>query len=65
MGSILRGDSFEEEKRKSFVKAFSGIPQRVLWKWEGNFPEKSNSIMNLEWMPQRDILGLFPTKIAK
>lgn len=59
MGSLLRGNSFEEEKRMAFVRAFSEMPQRVLWKWESDFPEKTENIMNLDWMPQRDILGRF------
>lgn len=58
MGSLLRGETFPEEKRNAFLYAFSKIPQRVLWKWEGDvLPGKSDNIMISKWMPQRDILG--------
>ncbi len=58
MGALLRSETFPEAKRNAFVNAFSKIPQRVLWKWEGKpFVDKSNKILMLEWMPQRDILG--------
>ena len=61
MGSLLRGDSFGERKRKALLNAFAELPQRVLWKWEGDFSEKPDNVMNLKWMPQRDILGLYTT----
>lgn len=58
MGSLLRGDTFPEEKRDAFLYAFSQISQRVLWKWEGDLlPGKSDNVMIAKWMPQRDILG--------
>lgn len=58
MGSLLRGETFPPEKREAFLYAFSKIPQRVLWKWEGDvLPGKSDNIMISKWMPQRDILG--------
>ena len=60
MGSLLRGETFPEEKRNAFLHAFSKLPQRVLWKWEGDeLPGKSDNIMIRKWMPQRDILGKF------
>ncbi|XP_065219000.1 UDP-glycosyltransferase UGT5-like isoform X3 [Planococcus citri] len=58
MGSLLRGETFPPEKREAFLYAFSKIPQRVLWKWEGDvLPGKSDNIMISKWMPQRDILA--------
>ncbi|KAK7582379.1 hypothetical protein V9T40_013824 [Parthenolecanium corni] len=58
MGSLLRSETFTEEKRDAFLYAFSKIPQRVLWKWEAdNLPGKSDNIMTVKWMPQRDVLA--------
>lgn len=58
MGSLLRGESFPKEKRDAFLYAFSQLPQRVLWKWEGDeLPGRTDNIMISKWMPQRDILG--------
>ena len=42
----------------SFIRAFSQIPQRVFWKWEGPVPERiSSNIMMVNWLPQQDLLG--------
>ncbi|KAJ8972839.1 hypothetical protein NQ314_000003 [Rhamnusium bicolor] len=40
-----------------FLKAFSRLPQRVLWKWENETMEgKPDNVMIQKWMPQLDIL---------
>ncbi|XP_050427538.1 UDP-glycosyltransferase UGT5-like [Adelges cooleyi] len=58
MGSLLRGETFPAEKRKKFLDVFEKIPQRVLWKWEGEeLPGRTSNIMIRKWMPQRDILA--------
>lgn len=57
MGSLLRGDTFPVEKRQMFLNVFNRIPQRILWKWEGELPGKPSNVMTRKWMPQRDILG--------
>lgn len=57
MGSLIRGESLADDKRLMLLNVFKQIPQRILWKWEGNFPEKPSNVMIREWMPQRDILG--------
>lgn len=57
MGSIIQGKSFPAEKRKAFLKAFEQVPQRVIWKWEGeNMSGKIDKILLKSWAPQRDIL---------
>ncbi|XP_025206881.1 UDP-glucuronosyltransferase-like isoform X2 [Melanaphis sacchari] len=57
MGSLLRGETFSAEKRQMFLNVFNKIPQRVLWKWEGELPGKPSNVMIRKWMPQRDILA--------
>jgi len=59
MGSLLRGESFAAEKRQMFLNVFNKIPQRILWKWEGELPGKPFNVMIRKWMPQRDILGIY------
>lgn len=57
LGSMIKGDTFPEEQRKAFVRAFSRLPQRVLWKWENDtMPDKPDNVMISKWMPQFDIL---------
>lgn len=58
LGSLLQARTMPVEKRNAFLKAFSQIPQRVLWKYEeDDLPGKTDNIMIRKWMPQRDILG--------
>jgi glucuronosyltransferase len=33
MGSLLQGYLMPETKKNAFLGAFSGLKQRVLWKW--------------------------------
>lgn len=61
MGSLLRGETFAAEKRQMFLNVFNKIPQRILWKWEGELTGKPSNIMIRKWMPQRDILGTYLT----
>lgn len=71
MGSFIHSRLFPKEKLEAFLYAFSKIPQRVIWKWEGD-PKgiSSDKILADAWMPQKDILGkkelyLFPNKLQK
>lgn len=57
MGSMLRGTSFPKDKRENFLKAFSKLPQRVLWKWENETMDgKPKNVKLTKWAPQRDLL---------
>lgn len=43
---------------EAFMEIFKEIPQRVIWKWEGeahkNLPP---NIMMADWLPQQDLIG--------
>jgi glucuronosyltransferase len=57
LGSMIKGHTFPDEKRREFLKAFGRLPQRVLWKWENDsMPGKPDNVMIQKWMPQLDIL---------
>nr|AVT42226.1 UDP-glucuronosyltransferase 328B1 [Lissorhoptrus oryzophilus] len=56
LGSLLKGHTFPDDKRQIFNKAFSKLPQRVLWKWETTMKDKPNNVMISKWTPQFDIL---------
>ncbi|KDR20745.1 UDP-glucuronosyltransferase 2B13 [Zootermopsis nevadensis] len=54
-GSLLQAKSFPDDKR--FLQAFSELPQRVLWKWEGDtLPGQPENVQIEKWCPQSDIL---------
>ncbi len=45
----------------TFIRVLSQVPQRVFWKWEGDFPGSvTPNIMIVDGMlPQQDLLGNF------
>lgn len=51
--STTLGDALKAE----FLKAFGRIKQRVLWKWETDFPNTPSNVKTSKWFPQQDILG--------
>lgn len=63
LGSLLRGETIPVDKKQMFLNVFKKIPQRILWKWEGEFPEKPPNVMISKWMPQRNILGRYTMQL--
>ncbi|XP_065216414.1 UDP-glycosyltransferase UGT5-like [Planococcus citri] len=57
MGSLLKLENMPESKLAALIRAFSKLPQRVIWKWDGHLPGKTDRIFTAKWMPQRDILA--------
>jgi glucuronosyltransferase len=58
LGSFVPVSSMPKETLDTFVRVFSKIPQRVVWKWEGNEPANiSSNVMMVNWLPQQDLLG--------
>ncbi|XP_065086148.1 UDP-glycosyltransferase UGT5-like [Ochlerotatus camptorhynchus] len=58
MGSTIKSIHFPEEKRNAFLKVFSKLKQRVLWKFEDEtMPNQPPNLMIKSWMPQNDILA--------
>ncbi|KAJ9574470.1 hypothetical protein L9F63_008358, partial [Diploptera punctata] len=57
LGSQVRIDTMPAEKLAAFMQVFSEIPQRVVWKWEGDkLPGQPKNIMTVKWLPQYDVL---------
>ncbi|XP_063220627.1 UDP-glycosyltransferase UGT5-like [Bacillus rossius redtenbacheri] len=58
MGSNLRSAEFPEELRDAFVKTFSKLKQKILWKFEDDqLPGQPQNLKISKWFPQNDILG--------
>ncbi len=58
LGSLVNVSSMTEEMVGSFIGAFSQLPQRVFWKWEGDIPKNvPSNVMMVNWLPQQDLLG--------
>ena len=57
LGSVLHGQTMIQKYLPFFVEAFSRLPQRILWKYEGELQGASDNIRVSSWLPQQDILG--------
>ncbi|KAJ9587120.1 hypothetical protein L9F63_028309, partial [Diploptera punctata] len=58
LGSMIRTETLPPEKRDAFLQAFAELPQRVLWKWEGEeLFGLSKNVKISKWFPQFDILS--------
>lgn len=55
-GSIVSMSSFPEHIQSAFREALSRVPQKVLWKYDGEMKDKPKNVMTRKWFPQRDIL---------
>jgi len=59
LGSVVLMSSLPEDILSVFRECFSQIPQKVLWKYEGDMKDKPKNVMTRKWFPQRDILCMF------
>ncbi|XP_018024141.1 UDP-glucosyltransferase 2 [Hyalella azteca] len=58
LGSFIKPKDMPEKFRQVFVKVFSTLPQRVIWKWdEASMPGLPPNVKLAKWLPQQDILG--------
>ncbi|KAK5645387.1 hypothetical protein RI129_006687 [Pyrocoelia pectoralis] len=58
MGSNLKSTEFKVEKLKEFLKAFSQLPQKVLWKWENqSLDNLPTNVKIYKFIPQNDVLA--------
>lgn len=59
LGSFVRSKEITNNTKNSFVKAFSRLKQKVLWKWdEPIIPGLSSNVRISKWYPQNDVLGM-------
>lgn len=57
LGSVARSNSMPVQYRDLFVQAFRRLPQRIIWKYEGELEGLSDNVMISKWLPQQDILA--------
>jgi len=59
LGSAIKSSSIPVEIVQTFVRVFSQIPQRVIWKWEADErpANLSPNVMTVKWAPQSDLLA--------
>jgi glucuronosyltransferase len=42
------------------IESFAQVPQRILWKYDGEIKNLSDNVMTRKWFPQRDVLRESP-----
>lgn len=58
LGSNLKSSQLPPEKRDVFLKIFSKLKQKILWKWEDDvLPGQPPNMKLGKWLPQQDILA--------
>ncbi|XP_022163253.1 UDP-glucuronosyltransferase 2A3-like [Myzus persicae] len=55
-GSVISMESLPENVQSALREVFAQVPQKVLWKYEGEMVDKPKNVMTRKWFPQRDIL---------
>ncbi|CAI6350000.1 unnamed protein product [Macrosiphum euphorbiae] len=55
-GSIVSMSSLPENVQSAFREVLARLPQKVLWKYDGEMKDKPKNVMTRKWFPQRDIL---------
>ncbi|KAK8724701.1 hypothetical protein OTU49_011230, partial [Cherax quadricarinatus] len=57
LGSVAQGNTVPVQYREIFLQAFGRLPQRVIWKYEGDLENVPDNVMISNWLPQQDILA--------
>ncbi|KAK7081936.1 UDP-glucuronosyltransferase 2A1 [Halocaridina rubra] len=58
LGSSIRSEQLPDALRHALVTAFSRLPYRIVWKWEGAaINDLPANVLTRSWMPQQDLLG--------
>ncbi|XP_034250265.1 LOW QUALITY PROTEIN: uncharacterized protein LOC117650772 [Thrips palmi] len=57
MGSLVRSNSLPQAVIEALLAAFAALPQRVLWKYEGDGLQPPANVKVVPWLPQRDVLA--------
>lgn len=55
-GSVVSMSSLPKNVQSAFREALARVPQKVLWKYEGEMEDKPKNVMTRKWFPQRAIL---------
>uniref|UniRef100_A0A336LLS6 UDP-glucuronosyltransferase n=1 Tax=Culicoides sonorensis TaxID=179676 RepID=A0A336LLS6_CULSO len=57
-GSSIQGADMPKHLQLAFINVFKNLPQRILWKWEGEIPTNiPDNVLIWKWFPQHDILA--------
>ncbi|XP_068216262.1 UDP-glucosyltransferase 2-like [Palaemon carinicauda] len=63
LGSIAKAKDIPLRNKVMFLEAFSRLPQKVIWKYEGDDIDLPPNVITRSWLPQQDILGHPKTRL--
>lgn len=64
-GSVSKSNIVDAKLRNVFIETFRCLRQKVIWKFEENLKNISENVLISDWIPQRDILGVFKKSVTK
>ncbi|XP_066945878.1 UDP-glucosyltransferase 2-like [Macrobrachium rosenbergii] len=63
LGSIAKARDIPLQNKLMFLEAFRRVPQKVIWKYEGDDLDLPPNVITRSWLPQQDILGHPKTRL--
>lgn len=63
LGSIARSTHMPRNYKDILTDVFGRLPQRVVWKYEGDDLQLPPNVMAKAWVPQQDLLGRNRTRL--
>ncbi|KAA0202670.1 hypothetical protein HAZT_HAZT011015, partial [Hyalella azteca] len=63
IGSVAVSKDIPARAKAAFLEAFARVPQKVLWKYEGDDLKLPDNVVTRSWLPQQDILGHPKTRL--
>ncbi|XP_050694529.1 UDP-glucosyltransferase 2-like [Eriocheir sinensis] len=63
LGSIAKSTHIPQRYKDILVEAFRRLPQRVVWKYEGDDLQLPPNVLAKAWVPQQDLLGHNRTRL--
>ncbi|XP_025420630.1 UDP-glucuronosyltransferase 2B15-like [Sipha flava] len=55
-GSVSSMSTLPNRIQQILIESFAQVPQRILWKYDGEIKNLSDNVMTRKWFPQRDVL---------
>ncbi|KAG7164576.1 UDP-glucuronosyltransferase 3-like 1, partial [Homarus americanus] len=63
LGSVMDSKSLPLEYQQILLQVFRRLPQRVIWKFEGELKDVPDNVMISKWLPQQDVLAHDKVKV--
>ncbi|XP_025162998.1 UDP-glucuronosyltransferase 2B9 [Harpegnathos saltator] len=57
LGTNVKMTSFPSYVLRAFYEVFASLPYKIVWKFNGQLPEKFDKIYTATWLPQQSILA--------